>query len=136
MIWLLAANRDGTLSNNTDWAARIAEVKAHRENLTAISPCIYCIGADGSFARKPNVKGRVDIYDQIFPHIQEFAEMGLNVYPLIAGPPNVEGQAALTRNPQAFIKAAVAEAARGSGRASRRHLCDPSWRERLVHAGR
>ena len=32
--------------------------------MTAISPCIYCIGADGSFARKPNVKGRVDIYDQ------------------------------------------------------------------------
>jgi hypothetical protein len=109
MIWLLAANRDGSLSNATQWESRIANVKAHAENLTAISPCMYYMGADGSFAKKPTLPGRVDGFNQLYPHLKDFAEMGLKIYPLIAGPPNINGQAAVMHNTEAFINAAVAE---------------------------
>ena len=53
-------------------------------------------------------------YADLFPHVRELAELGLEVHPLIAGPPNLAGQAALMRNPKAYIDAAVAESVRNN----------------------
>lgn len=44
------------------------------------------------------------------PHMKDFAALGLDIFPLIAGPPNLAGQGALMRNTAGFIKEAVAEA--------------------------
>ena len=46
--------------------------------------------------------------------MRELAALGLEVHPLIAGPPNLQGQAALMRNPKKYIDAAVAEAVRNN----------------------
>ena len=38
MVWMLGNGPDSTAAQ---WAARIADIKAHAENMTAVSPCIY-----------------------------------------------------------------------------------------------
>ena len=54
MIWFLDSCRpDGALCNATGWGSRIATIKAHAANFTAVSPPLYNIAADGSFARIP-----------------------------------------------------------------------------------
>jgi hypothetical protein len=146
MIWLLGSCPDG-LCNATEWGSRIAVMKAHSENFTAVSPPLYNIGADGSFAR---IGGdAAGSYAALFPHLRELTALGLEVrptdktfraypfcsagattprptdkhaprdrrrqvHPLIAGPPNVAGQAALMRNPTRYIEAAVAEAVKNN----------------------
>jgi hypothetical protein len=103
MAWMLA-DADSTPAA---WAARIANIKAHAENLTAVSPCIYDIAAGGTFAKGTGARP----YAQLYPHMKEMQAMGLQVIPLIAGPPNLPGQRALTSdNGARFIKEAVAEA--------------------------
>ena len=103
MAWMLA-DADATPAA---WATRTANLKAHAENLTAVSPCIYDIGADGTFAKGTGPRP----YAQLYPHMKDMQAMGLQVIPLIAGPPNLAGQRALTSdNGARFIKEAVAEA--------------------------
>ena len=103
MAWMLA---DPT-ATPAAWAARIANIKAHAENMTTLSPCIYQIAADGTFMK--GVGGRP--YALLYPHMKDIQALGLQVMPLIAGPPNTAGQGALTSdNGARFIKAAVAEA--------------------------
>ena len=103
MAWMLA-DADATPAA---WATRTANLKAHAENLTAVSPCIYDIGADGTFAKGTGPRP----YAQLYPHMKDMQAMGLQVIPLIAGPPNLDGQRALTSdNGARFIKEAVAEA--------------------------
>ena len=112
MIWFLGSCPDGLLCNATGWARRIAAMKAHSDNFTAVSPPLYNIAADGSFAR---IGGdAAGSYAVLFPHMRELAALGLEVHPLIAGPPNMGGQAALIRNPTRYIDAAVAEAVRNN----------------------
>ena len=103
MIWLLAS------TNATGWAPRIASMKAHRDNFTAISPPLYNINIGGGFSR---IAGDgAGSYAALFPYVRELAALGLEVHPLIAGPPNLQGQAALMRNPKGYIDAAVARLA-------------------------
>lgn len=103
MAWMLA-DADATPAA---WAARIANLKAHAQNMTAVSPCIYDIGADGTFAKGTGSRP----YAQLYPHMKDIQAMGVEVIPLIAGPPNLAGQRALTSdNGARFIKEAVAEA--------------------------
>jgi hypothetical protein len=87
-------------------------MKAHRDNFTAVSPPLYNIALDGSFAR---ISGSGSgSYADLFPHVRELAALGLEVHPLIAGPPNIQGQQALMRNTKGYIGAAVAEAVRNN----------------------
>lgn len=103
MVWMLA-DADTTPAA---WAARVANIKAHSANLTSVSPCIYDIAADGTFAKGTGARP----YAQLYPHMKDMQAIGLEVIPLIAGPPNVPGQQALTSdNGARFIKQAVAEA--------------------------
>ena len=104
MMWMLGNGPDSTPAK---WAARIANIKAHAENVTGVMPCIYDIGAAGTFAHGTGSRP----YAELYPHMKELQAMGLQVVPLIAGPPNPAGQRALTSdNGARFIKAAVAEA--------------------------
>ena len=104
MVWMLGNGPDSTAAQ---WAARIADIKAHAENMTAVSPCIYDIGPDGTFAHGTGPRPYADVY----PHMKDLQAMGLEVTPLIAGPPNLAGQRALTSdNGARFIRAAVSEA--------------------------
>ena len=127
MVWMLA-DAD---SSPAAWAARVANIKAHSENLTSVSPCIYDIAADGTFAKGTGPRP----YAQLYPHMKDMQTMGLEVIPLIAGPPNVPGQQALTSdNGARFIKGAVAEAVanKWSGynfdNELRGKLTDESWK--------
>lgn len=91
MVWMLAdAN-----TTSAAWDARAANIKAHSANLTSVSPCIYGISASGTFA--PGTGPRP--YALLYPHMKEMQAMGLQVIPLIAGPPNTAGQQAGVRNP-------------------------------------
>ena len=86
MVWMLAdAN-----TSSAAWDARAANIKAHSANLTSVSPCIYDISASGTFA--PGTGPRP--YALLYPHMKEMQAMGLQVIPLIAGPPNTAGQLA------------------------------------------
>ena len=51
MMWLIDSNRAGPKIPDSPqiWKQRIANVAAHRENLTAVTPCIYGITASGGF---------------------------------------------------------------------------------------
>jgi hypothetical protein len=127
MAWMLA-DADATPAA---WAARIANIKAHAENMTAVSPCIYDIAAAGTFAKGTGSRP----YAQLYPHMKEMQAMGLEVIPLIAGPPNPAGQRALTSdNGARFIKAAVAEAVANNwtgynfDNELRGKLTDESWK--------
>ena len=100
MIWLLGSCPDdpGGACNATGWESRIATMKAHSDNFTAVSPPLYNIGLGGDFAR---IAGEGEgSYANIFPHLHEIAALGIEVHPLIAGPPNIQGQQALMRNPK------------------------------------
>ena len=58
-------------------------MKAHRDNFTAISPPLYNIHIDGTFAR---IAGdSAGSYAELFPYVRELAALGLEVHPLIAG---------------------------------------------------
>lgn len=104
MVWMLG---NGPNPSAAQWSARMANIKAHKENMTAFSPCIYDIGADGTFAHGTGSRP----YAELYPHLKDLQAMGLEVIPLIAGPPNLAGQRALTSdNGARFIRAAVAEA--------------------------
>ena len=108
MVWLLNDCPSG-VCNATGWAPRIASIKAHRDNFTAISPLLYNIHIDGSFAHATENNG--GSYAELFPYVRELNALGLEVHPLIQGPPNLQGQAALMRNPKRYIDAAVARLA-------------------------
>ena len=83
---------------------------AHRANFTAVSPPLYNIAMDGSFGR---IAGEGSgSYADLYPHVRELQAIGLEVHPLIAGPPNIQGQEAMIRDPKRYIEAAVAEAVR------------------------
>jgi len=84
--------------------------QAHRANFTAVSPPLYNIAMDGSFGR---IAGEGSgSYADLYPHVRELQAIGLEVHPLIAGPPNIQGQEAMIRDPKRYIEAAVAEAVR------------------------
>ena len=36
---------------------------------------MYDISADGGFGRKPDIKGRGDAFDGLFPHLKDFTDM-------------------------------------------------------------
>ena len=69
MAWMLA-DADATPAA---WAARIANIKAHTENMTAVSPCVYDIAAAGTFAKGTGSRP----YAQLYPHMKEMQAMGL-----------------------------------------------------------
>ena len=128
MMWMLGNGPDSTPAK---WAARIANIKAHAENVTGVMPCIYDIGAAGTFAHGTGPRP----YAELYPHMKELQAMGLQVVPLIAGPPNLAGQRALTSdNGARFIKAAVAEAVENKwagynfDNELRGKMTDESWR--------
>jgi hypothetical protein len=67
MIWLLGGCPDG-LCNATGWSSRIATMKAHRDNFTAISPPLYNIALDGSFGRIAG--SSAGSYADLIPHVR------------------------------------------------------------------
>ena len=105
MIWLIDSQVAGPGKPDTDevWHKRIATLTAHKENLTAISPCIYGFDAAGRFAAQPAQAGTAK-------HLPLYSNLGLDIVPLIAADGGVGGLAALLRTPQPFIDAAVAAA--------------------------
>ena len=105
MMWLIDSNRAGPKIPDSPqiWKERIANVAAHRENLTAVSPCIYGITARGGF-------GGQSAQRSVVPYVPQYAALGLDVVPLIAGPPALGGLAALLKSPDGFIADAVGAA--------------------------
>jgi hypothetical protein len=57
------------------WDARIANIAAHKENLTHVSPCIHALEADGSFGVQTG-GGEQGSYADIAPHIPSLQAMG------------------------------------------------------------
>ena len=112
MVLLVHFKGTDPVCNATGWEYRMATMKAHSANFTAVSPPLYDIAADGSFAR---IAGTGEgSYAALFPHVRELQALGLEVHPLLAGPPNLSGQQALMRNGKGYITAAVAEAVRNN----------------------
>jgi hypothetical protein len=105
MIWWIDSNRAGPKKPDSDavWLERVAVVKAHKNNLTAISPCIYGFDGGGRLALQAAQAGTVK-------HMPLISNLGLDIIPLIAADGGIGGLANLIKNPKPFISAAVAAA--------------------------
>lgn len=103
MFWLLPGSTQTDPSPS--WDTRIAELRAHRANVTGISPCMYSISAGGGFAPSRDFGG-------LNPIIPEYAKLGLDVVPLIDAAGGLAGMARMLQNPGPFITAAVDAAVR------------------------
>lgn len=90
MLWQLESSDDV-----------VANLRAHRENITAVSPCVYQFDGSGNFVTQPKY------WKSISPFLANYTAMGLDVIPLIAAGGGVGGMARLG---QKFIDDAVAEA--------------------------
>jgi hypothetical protein len=69
-----------------DWDDRIANITAHKDNVTGIIPCIHAIGPGGKLV--PND----DNYAKILPYLPAYKSLGLKVYAFLG---NVGGQGSL-----------------------------------------
>jgi hypothetical protein len=105
MIWLIDSNRAGPGKPDSDsvWQERASTVVAHKSNLTHISPCIYGFDAGGRLAMQKAQAGTAK-------HLPLFAATGLDIVPLIGADGGVGGLAALIRDPEPFIDAAISAA--------------------------
>jgi len=83
------------------WAKRIANVKAHLDNVTGVSPCIFSITAAGGFGVSSN-------YKYVDPYVPQYAGLGLDIVPLIDAAGGIGGLRNLLKNQAPFINAAVA----------------------------
>ena len=107
MVWL--NEWTGPPGPQATWEARLADIAAHAQNLTHVSPCIHELTAAGTFG---NQDGKAQgSYDDIAPHLARLQQLGLAIIPIIY---NVGGAAAQVRlhdgAAPGFIKAAVAKA--------------------------
>ena len=102
MIWWIDSERAGPKKPDSDavWLERVAVVKAHKDNLTAISPCIYGFDGGGKLALQAAQAGTVK-------HMPLISNLGLDIVPLIAADGGIGGLANLIKNPTPFISAAV-----------------------------
>eukprot|EP00746_Dinoflagellata_sp_MGD_P135809 gnl/MRDRNA2_/MRDRNA2_69854_c0_seq1.p1 gnl/MRDRNA2_/MRDRNA2_69854_c0~~gnl/MRDRNA2_/MRDRNA2_69854_c0_seq1.p1 ORF type:complete len:362 (-),score=61.27 gnl/MRDRNA2_/MRDRNA2_69854_c0_seq1:99-1118(-) len=88
-------------NNGTDWERRIAEVAAHRENLTGIIPCIHAIQSDGQL-------GANDMqFKSFMPYIDRYKAMGLEIFAFLGDTDGLPGVLAAMKRGSAFFDQAV-----------------------------
>ena len=78
MFWVVATSVNKDPDTPARWAERLANVKAHRANVTGISPCMYSFDARGAWGTQPTQ------YPTLIKYVPEYAALGLDVIPLIA----------------------------------------------------
>ena len=78
MFWVVATSVNNDPDTPARWAERLANVKAHRANVTGISPCMYSFDARGAWGTQPTQ------YPTLIKYVPEYAALGLDVIPLIA----------------------------------------------------
>lgn len=115
MFWLIDSNKATPAPSKADprpkpvpdsdaiWEERIASVKAHRGNVTGVSPCIYSFSGSGGFVPAKT-------YAAVDKWVPKYAALGLDVVPLIDAAGGIGGMASLIKSPEKFISAAVAAA--------------------------
>ena len=91
------------------WAARLANIGAHRENLTTVSPCIHGITSSGGFGNQGQSS-----FANIAPHLPVLVSFGLDIVPIIYNVGGLGGMAAAIKGSDKFIAAAVAAATKGN----------------------
>ena len=91
------------------WAERLANIGAHRDNLTTVSPCIHGITSSGGFGNQGQSS-----FANIAPHLPALASFGLDIVPIIYNVGGLRGMAAAIKSPGKFIADAVAAANRGN----------------------